>query len=250
MRRFFTEQINPKDETCTLTGPEARHIYKVLRMQPGDPLILSDCRGLTYQARIQSASRQNICIKLEKPLPAPAASPLTLTVCQSVLKPRAMDLLVEKISELGVTRLLPFSGSRTVLRLDAAQAQAKLRHWQAIAQSAAKQSERTIPLLIEPVRTLAETLNHLKTAEGCKLILWEEEESQDLKNWVKASAPPIHFMGLIGPEGGFTEEEVVLAREARFTSVSLGRRILRAETAGIALAALMQYEWGDLGLQI
>jgi 16S rRNA (uracil1498-N3)-methyltransferase len=248
MRRFFIEKIDPEAETCTLTGQEARHIYKVLRMEPGDPLILSDRQGRQYQARIDSISRQQVQVKLEKSLPVLTASPLDLTICHALLKPRVMDLLIEKISELGVTRLLPFISSRTVLRPDAAQAKAKMRHWQAVAQSAAKQSERPAPLSIEPIRGFEEILNQLQTETGCKLILWEEEEFIDLKCLLKASAAQTHFIGMIGPEGGFTENEVDLARAAGFASASLGRRILRAETAGIALAALMQYEWGDLGL--
>ncbi|RPI73650.1 MAG: 16S rRNA (uracil(1498)-N(3))-methyltransferase [Desulfobacteraceae bacterium] len=248
MRRFFIEKIDPEAECCTLTGQEARHICKVLRMKPGDPLILSDCQGRQYQGRIDSISRQHIQVKLEKPLPALTISPLDLTLCQAVLKSRAMDLLIEKISELGVTRLRPFISSRTVLRLDAAQAKAKMRHWQAVAQSATKQSERTVPLSIDPIRGFEETLKQLEAEPGLKLILWEEEESQGLQSLLKASALQTHFIGMIGPEGGFTETEVKLASAAGFISVSLGQRILRAETAGIALAALMQYEWGDLGL--
>jgi 16S rRNA (uracil1498-N3)-methyltransferase len=248
MRRFFIEKIDPEVKLCTLTGQEARHMYKVLRMEPGDPLILLDRQGRHYQARIDSISRQQVQVKLEKPLPVLTASPLDLTICQAVLKPRAMDLLIEKISELGVTRLRPYISSRTVSRPDAAQAKAKMRHWLAVAQSAAKQSERATPLSIEPVRSFEETLNQLQTEPGCKLILWEAEESRDLKSLLKASAAQTHFIGMIGPEGGFTENEVDLAGAAGFTTVSLGRRILRAETAGITLSALVQYEWGDLGL--
>jgi 16S rRNA (uracil1498-N3)-methyltransferase len=248
MRRFFIEKIDPEAEYCTLTGQEARHMYKVLRMEPGDPLILLDRKGRQYQARVDSISRHQVQVKLEKPLPVLTVSPLELTLCQAVLKPRVMDLLIEKISELGVTRLLPFISSRTVSRPDASQAKAKMRHWLAVAQSAAKQSERAAPLSIEPIRGFEEILNQLQTETGCKLILWEEEELIDLKSLLKSSAAQTHFIGMIGPEGGFTENEVDLARAAGFTSASLGRRILRAETAGIALAALIQYEWGDLGL--
>ena len=248
MRRFFIEKIDPEVKLCTLTGQEARHIYKVLRMEPGDPLILLDRQGRHYQARIDSVSRQQVQVKLEKPLPALAASPLDLTICQAVLKPRAMDYLIEKISELGVTRLMLFISSRTVLRLDDAQAKAKMRHWLAVAQGATKQSERTVPLLIEPVRSFEEILNRLQTEPGFKLILWEAEESRDLKSLLKASAAQTHFIGMIGPEGGFSQNEIDLTKVSGFTSVSLGQRILRAETAGIALSALIQYEWGDLGL--
>jgi 16S rRNA (uracil1498-N3)-methyltransferase len=248
MRCFFIEKIDPQAEICTLTGQEARHIRKVLRMEPGDPLILLDRQGQYYLARIESMDRRTIQVKLERALPAPPPSPLNLTICQSVLKPRAMDYLIEKISELGVTRLWPFISSRTALRLNASQADARMRHWQVIAQSAAKQSNRSAPLEIGPVRTFEAILNQIKTEMGCKVILWEAEDSRDLKSLLKASAAQECFMGMIGPEGGFSENEVALTRLAGFTSVSLGQRILRAETAGMTLSAIVQYEWGDLGL--
>lgn len=248
MRRFFVEQIDPEAKICIVGGREARHIQKVLRMGPGDPLILMDRQGRNYEARIQAVSRQCVQVKLEKSLPSIAPAASSITLCQSVLKPRAMDLLIEKVSELGVGRLLPFVGSRTVWRPDAAQADAKMRHWQGVAQNAAKQCERPAPLRIESIRNFQPLLEEFKTENAFRIILWEAEESQDLKSLLKTTAPQAHFIGLVGPEGGFTEDEVVSARAAGFAPLSLGRRILRAETAGITLSALIQYEWGDLGL--
>lgn len=248
MRRFLVESINPKKEVCVLTGQEAKHIGKVLRMRPGDRLILMDLQGLRYQAKIESLSRQAVRVQLEIPLPAAATSALRITVCQALLKTRAMDDMVAKSSELGVACLLPFTSARTVLRPDAAQVKAKMHHWQAIARSATKQSNRAIPLEIASLQPLEIVLSSLKNEQGFKVILWEAEEARSLKGLFRASPFQEQFMGVIGPEGGFTENEVALAQAAGFMTASLGQRILRAETATVTLAAIAQYEWGDLGL--
>jgi 16S rRNA (uracil1498-N3)-methyltransferase len=160
-----------------------------------------------------------------------------------------MDFLVEKTSELGVDRILPYMAGRTVIKVDGDRASGKVRRWQEIAQSAAKQSDRTIPAEISQIVSFDEMLSALSRDSDLKILLWEKEDGRTMKDLVRSYPTPPGVLAMIGPEGGFAEREVRKAGEAGFVPVSLGRRILRAETAAITLVAILQYEWGDLSLR-
>ncbi|MBW2610302.1 MAG: 16S rRNA (uracil(1498)-N(3))-methyltransferase [Deltaproteobacteria bacterium] len=248
MRRFFIEEIKERGNTCIISGAEAKHITRVLRMGRRDRFILMDGKGARFQAVIDSAGRQEVLVTLEKPLPAPPHSPVDITLCQSLLKSRPMDFVIQKTSELGVDHIFPFSSERTVTRLDDNRSANRVRHWREIARSATKQSDRVTPAEIVPLSSLMNLTGQWKKKDALKVILWEEEDSKDLKGLLRASSPAKHFIGIVGPEGGFSREEVEIVNEAGFISVSMGRRILRAETAAITMVAIVQYEWGDLSL--
>ena len=248
LRRFIVDEIRAKAGSCIISGAEARHITKVLRMGRGDRFILMDGKGNHFQALIESAGRQEVTVTLEKPLPKPPPSPVEITLCQALLKSRSMDYMVQKTSELGVDRIFPFSSERTVVRLDEAKFETKLRHWHKIAHSAAKQSERSTPAEIGILSSFEDLLGQWKREDAFKVILWEGEGAKDLKGLLRGSSPTKKFVGIVGPEGGFSRKEMDRAREAGFFSASLGYRILRAETAAITMAAIVQYEWGDLSL--
>ncbi|MCP4682242.1 MAG: 16S rRNA (uracil(1498)-N(3))-methyltransferase [Desulfobacterales bacterium] len=248
MKRFFVDEIRVVDGVCSIRGPEARHISKVLRMGPGTRFILNDGKGSCYQVLIESANSQEIRVVLEKSLPAPTEPPVTIILCQAVLKQRPMDYIIQKTSELGVGSILPFSSERTVVRVEKNRLTNKMGHWNAVAQSSAKQCGRGVPAKIEFICSFEELVAKLKGYDARKVILWEDEKSQDLKSILKASASTKDFIGIVGPEGGFSKQEVAAAGDADFVSVSMGSRILRADTAAITMVALVQYELGDLGL--
>jgi len=124
----------------------------------------------------------------------------------------------------------------------------KMRHWGEIAQSAAKQSDREIPADIGPLLSLKDLVERWKQKDAIKAIMWEEEGAKDLKSILRKSPTMREFIGIVGPEGGFTREEIQMAKEADFTSISMGYRVLRSETAAITMVAIVQYEWGDLTL--
>jgi 16S rRNA (uracil1498-N3)-methyltransferase len=171
-----------------------------------------------------------------------------MTLCQSLLKGQHMDLLVEKTSELGVDRILPFISARTVVKPDRSKAEDKLRRWKEIARSAAKQSDRAMPAEIGSLCFYHQVLAALAKESAVKILLWEQEGSRSLRDLLRSQSSAPRVLAIVGPEGGFTEGEVKEAHEAGFASVSLGRRILRAETAAMSLITIIQYEWGDLGL--
>ncbi len=248
MKRFFIDEIRVVDGVCSITGPEAKHISKVLRMWPGTRFILNDGKGACFQVMIESAASKEVLVVLEKSLPTPGPSPVRIILCQAVLKQQAMDYLIQKTSELGVDSILPFSSERTVVRVERNRLMNKMRHWNAVAQSSAKQCGRAAPAKIEEICPFQDLTVNLKSEDALKVILWEDEKSLDLKSLLKASTATKSFMGMVGPEGGFNKEEVAAARDAGFVSVSMGSRILRAETAAITMTALVQYELGDLSL--
>ena len=115
MRRFFVEEIKIKDNSCTIKDPEARHIAKVLRMKHGDRLILMDDKGKRFQGLIESVGMHGVRVTIEKPLPAPIPSPVEITLCQALLRSQPMDYIIQKTSELGVQRIIPFTSERTVV---------------------------------------------------------------------------------------------------------------------------------------
>ena len=248
MRRFYVEKVKEKDGRFVIQGSEARHISKVLRMRRGDRIILMDGEGARFEAVIDSLERGEVCVVITKSLPGPSASPVEITLCQSMLRSGPMDYLVEKTSELGVYRIIPFSSERTVVRLEGDRAEKRRRRWQEIARSAAKQSGRKKPAGISSTVSFHDLMDTQRQEEGMKIILWEEEEVKDLKHLLRSLKPAETFLGVIGPEGGFSKKEIGIAREAGFMTASLGNRTLRAETAAITLVAIVQYEWGDLGV--
>ncbi|MCF8084860.1 MAG: 16S rRNA (uracil(1498)-N(3))-methyltransferase [Deltaproteobacteria bacterium] len=247
LRRFFVEALNDQDGICVITGSEARHMTRVLRMKPGDRFVLMTGDGRRYEAKVAAMGGREVKVSLVAPLPTPAPSPIRLTLLQSLLKSGPMDYLIQKTSELGVHRIIPFSSERTVVHLNQEQLSRRTARWQKIAVSAAKQSGRSIPMEIGPFYAYGEVIQGYESVPGLKVILWEDEPCTALKDALKQASSFECFTGIIGPEGGFSKEEVRTAGAAGFVPVSLGRRILRAETAAITVAAVVQYERGDLG---
>jgi len=244
-KRFLVEDLEIKNGVCVIAGREAHHISRVLRMGRGDTMVLLDGKGGRFLAEIESVSREAIKVQIKKPLDPVQPSPFEITLCQSVIKSAPMDYLIQKTSELGVARIFPFFSSRSVVRLEGNKREKKRHRWMEIAHNAAKQCNRDIPAKIGLPASFDQQLTNLEKAPGLKVILWEQETSQDLKGLLEHYGPRI-FTGMVGPEGGFTPEEVSRAQHAGFIPVSMGNRILRAETAALVLVAIVQYEWGDL----
>jgi 16S rRNA (uracil1498-N3)-methyltransferase len=248
LRRFFVEDIPVGQKLLSIKGQEARHIGKALRTAPGDRLILMDGKGSRFLAAVESVHPDEILLFIESALQPPAPSPLRLTLCQALLKSGHMDYVIQKASELGVTVIAPFTSERTVVRPSGDRLDNKWRRWREIALNASKQSDRDRPPEIAPVGDLGYLLDRFRSEEALKVILWEGEETRDLKGLLGKQAPLGSAVGVVGPEGGFPLEEIKAAEAAGFVPVSLGRRILRAETAALTLVAVLQYEWGDLSI--
>jgi 16S rRNA (uracil1498-N3)-methyltransferase len=223
-----------------LTGTAANHIARVLRLRAGDALILFDDAGGEYAATVDALLRHTVRVTIGDFLPVDRESPLHVTLAQGISRGERMDIVVQKATELGVKRIVPVAAERTVVRLNAAQAANRLRHWRAIAIAACEQCGRNKLPEITPPMTLQEFLvsGH---PEGLRLVL---SPSGGLK--ARHLPPSSAATLLIGPEGGLSDAEHAAALAAQFQGLSLGPRILRTETAALAALAVIQQQLGDL----
>lgn len=232
MRRFF---FNPDQETADrilITGSEARHIATVLRMQPGTEVELFDGRGTAICGQIQQVSSREVIIRiLSRNIELETGTPLNLV--QAMLKGKKMDFLIQKATELGVHTFIPLISRYCEKR---PHGDRQTERWQRIMLEACKQCRRPVPMQIsQPV-----SLEQLPLAEDSNRIMpWEDENSRSLSPSLLQDNLPTLL--LIGPEGGFHPDEVSLARDLGFHTVSLGPRILRAETAALAAVAIVQH---------
>jgi 16S rRNA (uracil1498-N3)-methyltransferase len=223
-----------------LTGSAARHVTRVLRLRPGQALTLFNGRGGEYAATIEALHGERVAVAVGESRPIERESPLALTLAQGVSRGERMDLIVQKATELGASRIVPLLTERSVVRLSASQAARKLEHWRAIAVAACEQSGRNrLPELAQPLG-LADFVG-TRTADA-RLLLSPGAATRIADILRPAGALTV----LIGPEGGLTEAEQQAAVGADFLPVRLGPRVLRTETAAIAALALLQREFGDL----
>ena len=218
-----------------MTADEARHLREVLRLKPGDQVSVFDGEGREFRARVGQARREFAELDLDEEIePARPESPLQITLAVALLKGEKFDLVVQKATELGVTKIIPLITRYADIKLrDESDASKRVARWQRIALEAAKQSGRAfVPEVSLPV-ALSATLS-----EGC--VFFSERAGggfQQIENPITA---------IIGSEGGWSDEELEQARAAGAQIVTLGGRILRAETAAITVAALLQHRFGDL----
>ena len=250
MRRFFVENpVIDENGSCVISGSEARHMTKVIRMGRGDRFVLMGGKGEHLLAVVRSIGPREVLVDIERTLAVPPPSPVEIILCQALLRSDPMDYLIQKTSELGVDRIFPFFSSRTVAKIAVENFEKKVAHWKGVATSAAKQCGRPLPARISTPISLSELLAGFSEEDCPKLVLWEEEESTGLKKLLQGSCKKKRIIGMVGPEGGFSEDEIEMTRGEGFIAVSLGSRVLRAETAAMAMVALVQYEWGDLGIR-
>lgn len=250
MRRFFIEQEKVAGQTSVITGPDARHIKNVLRLKPGDTIGLFDGTGIEYEARITSVSSGSIEVSVIRSFPSTIESPVQITVAQAFLKDRKMDSLIRQITELGITKWIPFFAERSVPKPDKNRLLARTKRWEKISKEALKQCKRG--RFTEICETVSfEQLINLGKVYDLKIAFWENESKTiDSKLLPLPNKHINNILIMLGPEGGFTELEVKSAKACGFVTASLGPRILRAETATIAACVLLQYLFGDMGQKI
>ena len=248
MRMFFLEDIVRTGDLVSITGKEANHIRNVLRMKKGEAVGIMDGKGRLWEAILEVLHYKEIKVRITKTLPPQPPSPIDINLTQALIKPHSMDNLIQKVTELGVSSISLFSSERTSVKIKPEHLNHKINHWKEIMKSACKQCGRaTLPTLHPPL--LFEELIKNAPSEGTlKVLLWEDERKADLKNLLRSIEPLPHIVAVVGPEGGFTLREISLAREGGFHIVSLGKRVLRSETAAMSLISIIQYEWGDLNL--
>ena len=245
-RRFFIEKKKIIKNRAILDGSEARHIGKVLRLGIGDTLYLLDEKGSEYHGVINSLGSKSVEVELLKKIPPRKQSPVNVVLGQALPKAQKMDYIVQKATELGVSKIIPFFSARSIPKLDDERLQKRCARWQKIALEATKQCGRVHIPRVETVVPFQEILNKCCN-NSLKIMLWEDEKNNTLKEVLQSNQPSKRIVALVGPEGGFTADEVNMSRQAGFTSVSLGRYVLRTETAALCLLGILEYEWGEPG---
>ena len=257
-RRFYAppSAFSLDQQSVRLASDEARHLRNVLRLQRGDEVYVFDGEGKEFRCTIEDSGRgfAQLSIMAEAE-PARPESPLDLTLAIALLKGEKFDLVVQKTTELGVRRILPVITERADVRLrDEHDGAKRVARWQRIALEAAKQSGcARVPKVAAPVTsrsllTASATENSATFAPTSTLrLLFSERGGQSLAKTIQAlSVPPKVVMGLVGSEGGWTDEELAQSRDTGWQVVTMGGRILRAETAAIATTTLLQHLFGDL----
>lgn len=221
-------------------GPAANHIARVLRLEKGDAITAFDGRGGEYEARIDAIRKDRVLLSVGAHRAIERESPLAATLAQGISRGERMDFVVQKATELGVRRIVPLITERTVVRLDARQAEAKVRHWRAIVAAACEQCGRnTLPEVAPPQRLDALLAEPPDATQRLVLSPFGEQRVREL-----AFRGPV--LVLIGPEGGLSDTELEMSVRAGFRAVRLGPRILRTETAAVAALAALQQQLGDL----
>lgn len=240
IRLFVDHPLHP-DGDVELSGDAAEHALRVLRLGPGDPVVLFNGDGRDYRAILVDGDRHRARARVEAAQDIANESPLALTLAQGVARGDKMDLIVQKATELGVVRVVPLLCERGEVRLDERRADKRLAHWRAVAVSACEQCGRARLPRIEPVRPLAAWLASLDEHAGARLALLPEADAG-----LATLSPPGAATLVVGPEGGLGERDVQALRARGFGGLKLGPRILRTETAGLAALAALQARFGDL----
>lgn len=244
MRRFTIAPEQVSGDRVTFDADETRHLVRVLRLRPGDVVTAADGRGHAWDVRLLTVG--DIATgTIVATASLAAESPLAISLVQAVPKGDRMEAIVRATTELGVARILPALTERTVVRLDADQWRERARRWQRVAREASKQCGRAVVPAVEAPRSLEECLDR---EADLRLCLWETEGTP-LRRAIENARAPRSACVIVGPEGGLTREEVARAGAAGYITITLGRRILRTETAGPAIVALLQHVLGDLGGQ-
>jgi len=245
MRRLFYKGLLA--DTIEITGSDAHHLMHVMRAKAGQEVTVVDDEGSVARMEMTAFREDAVTLVLKERLAANTESPLELVLAQCLLKADKMDYVVQKAVELGVTEIVPVKSHNCVVRYDAKKAAARQARWQKIAEEAAKQCGRTALTEVAPITDLSSLLKENSGMEDTEIVFcYENEDETTVKSCLQA-AKGKRLILLIGPEGGFTLDEAQAVQEAGGRAVTLGPRILRAETAAVAAVTVAQYENGDLG---
>lgn len=241
MYRFFVPEENLRERQIIITGDDVNHIKNVLRMNVGEQVAISCGKGVDYLCRIAYLAEQEIGVDIEEERPAVTELPVEITLFQALPKKDKMEYVIQKAIELGASRIVPVKAKRCVVKLDDKKEQKKVTRWQAIAEAAAKQSGRGIIPEIHPVMAFEQALSLAKEMETILIPYELADNMAESVKMMKMAAEGKSIAIFIGPEGGFERSEVELAIAHNAVPISLGKRILRTETAGLAALSVLMF---------
>ena len=245
-RRFYIHNNQIKSGQAEISGSEAHHLATVLRLLPGDKVTLITSTSAIWTAQINTISDQRVRLELIQQIPATAPA-TAIIVAQALLKARKMDVLVRQLTELGIAGFAPFFSSRSIPTPKPTKMKERQARWMRISREAAKQCDAARLPEIYPAADFQAVIAQAPSA-ALKIIFWESRAGDAVSPIVsEPDTKPTQIFLVLGPEGGFTLDEIALAQKNGFQTAGLGPRILRAETAAVAAATLAQYWWGDWG---
>lgn len=242
MYQFFVEPANIQGNRIVITGDDVNHIKNVLRMKPGEEIAVSNgIDGKEYRCGIEELGEEIIC-SLRFVKEDGVELPSKVTLFQGLPKADKMEMIIQKAIELGVYEIVPVANARCVVKLDAKKEKSKLQRWQTIAEAAAKQSKRRYIPKVENVMTFGEALAYAKTMDVVLVPYELAEDMSHTRQIMENLKPGQHIGFFIGPEGGFDEKEIEKAKQAGAIPITLGKRILRTETAGLTVMSFIMYQ--------
>lgn len=241
MHHFFVNPEQVEDGLIRITGSDVNHIKNVLRIRRGEEMLVSDGTGRDYLCQAEEIAGLEVTVRILETEEEVRELPSRIWLFQGLPKSDKMEFIIQKAVELGAAGIVPVSTRNTVVKLDPKKEEAKVKRWQAIAESAAKQSKRSLVPRVSGIMTLKEAFDYVESQGfSVRLIPYEHEAGMDgTKTELDAAGPGQDIAVFIGPEGGFDEREIELALSKGVRPISLGRRILRTETAGLALLSVL-----------
>lgn len=245
LHRFYIKAPLENSQTILIEGEEAHHLRKVLRLKVGDTLAAFDGRGSSYIAQIREILKDQVRAEILDRRLLEGESPLTLHLVQSLLRAERMDWVVQKAVELGVSRITPLITARSLVKLTLQSIHLKQERWQRIAKEAGKQCSRSCLPEVEPPLCWEEWIKGPFAEQG-RFFFYEGEKKGKIKILGRKMRGLNTVQVVLGPEGGWEPQEAEALKSQGFLALSLGPRILRAETATVAALSLLQYIFGDL----
>ncbi|MCX5854383.1 MAG: 16S rRNA (uracil(1498)-N(3))-methyltransferase [Deltaproteobacteria bacterium] len=246
--RIYVPRDVKQTKRLELGKENLRYVRSVLRMKKGDPLMLFDGTGWEYETVIDQISADGVVVEVIKKKNCSRGNGIRITLMQSLPKAGKMDFIVQKATELGVDRIVPFQSERSVPRLSSEKTSLRIKRWQSIAVEAVRQCGRPDIPEVSDILSFEDAISG-PGHDTWRIIFWEEESVRGIRDLLrdKRYDGMTNISVVIGPEGGFTKEEVARAVEKGFISVSLGKQVLKVDTAVLAILSIIQYQKGIFG---
>ena len=241
IQRFLIERVEDSASHIEIIGEQCHYVLRVLRLQAGDQMILFDGSGSEWMSKIIDTKKNRLLLELKEKSIPDRESPISITLIQSISRSQRMDLVMQKSTELGVSKIVPVFSMNTVVKMKEDKIGKKLNHWRNILISASEQSGRTkLPELMSPIKLNSKCLKEYKS----DLSIFYDTTGQDSYD----DGNPKKITVAIGPEGGFTDVEKTMAIDNGYSVIQSGPRLMRTETASIMALSILQYLYGDLSI--
>lgn len=242
MHHFFVDEKNIDNEFVTIKGSDVNHIKNVLRMKPGEELLISNGVDKDYYCKIDEIQDEQIRAKIYEVDKGGSELDTEFYLFQCLPKGDKMELIIQKAVELGAREIIPVESKRAIVKLDEKKAETKVKRWNSISESAAKQSRRLIIPQVRKPMTFAEAVKYAETMDMSVIPYENYKDMKETRQVIDKMQQGMKIGIFIGPEGGFDEAEIEMAVEAGIERVSLGRRILRTETAGMTILSILMFK--------